>query len=162
VTTPRVLSIAPETVPAVLALNNAHAVELSWLDGDALASLLRQAFHACRIGAVDAFLIALDETADYDSPNYQWFRQRFDRFVYVDRIVVAAAARGRGYARRLYADLVPRAAEAGHRRIVCEVNTDPPNPASAALHAALKFHVIGVAPIHGGSKTVQYLVRSLP
>jgi predicted GNAT superfamily acetyltransferase len=30
----------------VLALNNAHAAELSWLDNDRLTLLLRQAFHA--------------------------------------------------------------------------------------------------------------------
>ena len=159
---PHLLPITPETAGAVLALNNAHAVELSWLDADGLAALLRQAFHATRIGTIDAFLLSLDESAAYDSPNYQWFRQRFDRFVYVDRIVVAEAARGRGYARCLYATLLRCAAEAGHRRIVCEVNTDPPNPASAALHAALGFRPIGTAPIHGGRKIVQYLARDLP
>jgi hypothetical protein len=77
---------------AVLALNNAHAVELSWLDAARLAHLLQQAFHARRIGTLDAFLIAFDQAADYDSPNYLWFRQRYARFVYVDRVVVAAAA----------------------------------------------------------------------
>jgi predicted GNAT superfamily acetyltransferase len=143
----------------VLALNNAHAAELSWLEPDGLAALLGQAFHARRIGAVDGFLLALDERASYDSPNYQWFRARYARFVYVDRVVVAPAARGRGYARRLYDDLFGRAAAAGHARVVCEVNRDPPNPASDAFHAALGFAEVGTAAIHGGSKTVRYLAR---
>jgi predicted GNAT superfamily acetyltransferase len=94
--------------------------------------LLRQVFHARRIGEVDGFLMAFDQGAAYDSPNYLWFRQRYRRFVYVDRVVVAPAARGRGYAGLLYADLFDRAGRTGHDIVVCEVNRDPPNPASDA------------------------------
>src|SRR5262249_40805743 len=146
---------------AVLALNNQHAVELSWLDADRLAGLVGQAFLARRIGGVEAFLLAFDQDADYDSPNFLWFRARYPRFVYVDRIVVAPAARGRGHARRLYEDLFGEALRGGHDRIVCEVNQDPPNAASDALHAALGFAEIGGARLHGGRKTVRYLERPL-
>ena len=155
------LPISPAIEPAVLALNNGHAAELSWLDDGRLATLLGQAFHARRIGDVDAFLLALDENALYDSPNYLWFRRRYRRFVYVDRVVVAPAARGGGYARRLYADLFRRAGQAGHDLVVCEVNSDPPNPASDAFHAAQGFGEVGSAAIHQGSKTVRYLARRL-
>ncbi len=156
---PRPISAADEA--AVLALNNAHAVELSWLDAARLTRLLGQAFHARRIGNLDAFLLAFDQAADYDSPNYLWFRERYARFVYVDRVVAAPAARGRGHARRLYADLFDRARQAGHDLVVCEVNADPPNPASDAFHAALDFTEVGSASIQGGSKTVRYLARNI-
>jgi predicted GNAT superfamily acetyltransferase len=145
----------------VLALNNEHAEELSWLDADRLVALAGRAFLARRIGAVDAFLLAFDQAADYDSPNFLWFRSRYPRFVYVDRIVVAPSARGRGHARRLYDDLFQHALGAGHERVVCEVNREPPNPASDAFHAALGFTEVGAAVIHGGSKTVRYLARPL-
>ena len=158
-TGPRSIAAADEA--AVLALNNAHAVELSWLDAARLAHLLQQAFHARTIGDLDAFLIAFDQAADYDSPNYLWFRQRHARFVYIDRVVVTAAARGRGHARRLYANLFDRARDAGHDLVVCEVNADPPNPASDAFHAALGFIEVGSASIHAGSKTVRYLARRI-
>ncbi|HLI10804.1 MAG TPA: GNAT family N-acetyltransferase [Alphaproteobacteria bacterium] len=147
---------------AVLDLNNAHAVELSWLEPERLSALLCQAFHARRLGALDAFLLAFDERAAYDSPNYLWFRSRYARFVYVDRVVVAPLARGRGYARLLYADLFARARSAGHAVIVCEVNAEPPNPASDAFHAALGFVEVGRAQIHQGRKTVRYLAYALP
>lgn len=146
---------------ALLALNNAHARELSWLEPDTLAKLVAEAFLARRVGVADALLLAFDQAADYDSVNYLWFRDRFDRFVYVDRVVVADAARGRGLARRLYDELFAAARVAGHARIVCEVNSDPPNPASDAFHAALGFVPIGTAQIHGGAKTVTYLERRL-
>lgn len=154
------LPISRDAEAAVLVLNNAHAIKLSWLEPGRLTAMLGQAFHARRIGRVEAFLLSFDESADYDSPNYLWFRARYPRFVYVDRVVVAPAARGRGHARHLYADLIGRAAAAGHDKIVCEVNSDPPNPASDAFHAALGFTEVGEAAIHSGSKTVRYL--SLP
>jgi predicted GNAT superfamily acetyltransferase len=142
---------------ALLALNNAHAQELSWLEAERLEYLISEAFLARRIGHVDAFLLAFDQDARYDSPNFIWFRARYPRFVYVDRIVVAPSARGRGCARRLYADLFEHAVRARHDRGVCEVNKIPPNPASDAFHAALGFVEIGTASVHGGSRTVRYL-----
>ena len=155
--------IAAGLEPAALALNNAHAMELSWLNPAQLRSLLRQAFYARRIGNLEAFLLALDERAsEYDSPNYLWFRSRYPRFVYVDRVVVSSEARGRGHARRLYADLIACATEAGHDLVVCEVNSAPSNKASEAFHASLGFTEVGTAVIHGGEKTVRYLALSLP
>ena len=123
--------------------------------------MIRAAFVVRRIGRADAFLLAFDQDADYDSPNFMWFRDRYKRFVYVDRIVVAPSARGRGYARQLYTDLFEQASRTGHTRVVCEVNADPPNPASDAFHAALGFTAVGSAAIHGGSKTVTYFSRDL-
>ena len=161
---PRIPAITPipaDAEPAILALNNANAVELSWLDPERLSMLLGQAFYARRVGEADALLLALDESARYDSPNYQWFRQRYRRFVYVDRIVVALAARGLGLARRLYGDLFRHAAAAAHDTVLCEINLDPPNPASDALHGSLGFAEVGRARIHGGVKTVRYFARTM-
>lgn len=146
----------------LLTLNNAHAAELSLLDAGRLAHLLRQALWAASIGDADAFMVMLDQSADHDSPNHRWFRNRYPRFAYVDRIVVSPAARGRGLARTLYAAAMQAAAAAGHTAITAEVNSDPPNPASDALHAALGFQQVGTASIHGGAKTVRYLMRALP
>jgi uncharacterized protein len=146
---------------SLLALNNAHAQELSWLEPARLLHLVSQAFLVRRIGNLDAFVLAFDQDAGYDSPNFLWFRARYVSFVYVDRIVVAASARGRGCARRLYQNLFEEAERAGHERVVCEVNLRPPNPASDAFHAALGFVEVGSASIHEGRKTVRYLSRAL-
>ena len=160
---PRPEPISTADLAAVLALNTQHASELSLLSPERLEQLVGMAFHARRIGgAVDAFLIAFDQDADYDSPNFLWFRARYPRFVYVDRIAVAASARGRGLARLLYEDLFAVARQAGHTIVTCEVNAEPPNPASDAFHAALGFREVGNAAIHGGAKTVRYFERPLP
>jgi predicted GNAT superfamily acetyltransferase len=67
------IDLQPVTVPvspAILALNNAHSVELAWLEAERFGSLVRQSFYARKIGVADAFLLAFDQTAPYDSPNY--------------------------------------------------------------------------------------------
>lgn len=145
---------------SLLALNNAHADELTILNSDALSGLIREAFLTLSVGDGDAFLIAFDERADYDSQNFLWFRDRFERFVYVDRVAVSQVARGRGLGRALYETLFRRARAAGHDRIVAEVNADPPNPASDAFHAAMGFSVIGSALLASG-KAVRYYERAL-
>lgn len=161
VVAPSILPISTEDEPVVLALNNLNAAELSLLDPAGLRALLAEAFYARRIGMVEAFLIGFDQTASYESPNFLWFRARYPRFAYVDRICVSEAARGRGHARRLYLDLFEAAAADGHERVVCEVNADPPNPGSDAFHAAMGFLPVGEASIHGGAKHVRYYERRL-
>ena len=145
----------------ILALNNEHAAELSWLEPERLTFLLGEAFYARRIGSLEAFIMTFDQDARYNSPNFLWFRERYQRFVYVDRVVVAAQARGRGHARRLYQDLFDHASRAGQAIVTCEVNAEPPNPASDAFHAALGFAEVGDAVIHGGKKAVRYYLREL-
>jgi predicted GNAT superfamily acetyltransferase len=153
--------IAPGDEADILALNNEHAAELSWLEAERLSFLLGEAFYARRIGDLEAFIMTFDQEANYDSPNFVWFRERYERFIYVDRVVVAAHARGRGHARRLYQDLFEHAERAGHTLVTCEVNADPPNPASDAFHAALGFTEVGDAVIHGGKKAVRYYVKQI-
>ncbi|WP_324263020.1 GNAT family N-acetyltransferase [Altererythrobacter sp. H2] len=118
------------------------------------------AFVALHVPLAQALLIAFDQHADYDSPNFLWFRDRYNRFVYVDRIIVAADARGQGLARQLYAQLFELAGHAGHVVVTCEINSDPPNPASDAFHAAAGFAEAGRAALANG-KTVRYLTRAL-
>jgi predicted GNAT superfamily acetyltransferase len=147
---------------SVLSLNNAHAKETSALDEVSLAALFGMAFYARGIdrGAA-AFLIAFDHNASYINPNFAWFKASREQFVYIDRIIVAKSARGQGFARLLYEDLFAAAKQAGHNRVVCEVNIEPPNPASDAFHAAMGFEGVGQAAIHNGAKTVRYFEKTL-
>jgi predicted GNAT superfamily acetyltransferase len=155
------LEESPSLRAALLALNNDHAVELSWADDAKLRNLVAIAFLAGRAGFADALLIAFDQDAHYDSPNFLWFRSRYARFVYVDRVVTTPQARGRGLASTLYGRLIEQAIAANHERIVCEVNVDPPNPGSQALHRSLGFVPVGDARLPTG-KTVIYLELKLP
>lgn len=151
----------PALLSGLLTLNALNETELSPLDGPGLRRLVRQSALTLRIGTGDALLIVLDQTADYDSPNFQWFKARYGDFLYIDRVVVARHARGQGCARRLYAALFDVAGRLQARRIVCEVNLDPPNPASDAFHRAMGFLEVGRGEVPGAGKTVRYLMRTL-
>ena len=164
VTTPQseIHDVLRSDIPAVLALNNAHALETSMLDEERLAELLNYAFYARGIdGGKSGFLLAMNHLAAYVNPNFNWFKERRRSFVYLDRVIVAASSRGRGLGRKLYIDLMAAASHAGHDRLVCEVNIDPPNPASDAFHAGMGFVSIGEATIHDGRKTVRYFEKLL-
>src|SRR4051812_43360911 len=87
----------PADFAAVLALNAESEHYLSPLNPARLAHLHRQAqYHrVIEINAqVVAFLLVIGPGADYDSVNYQWFAQRYDCFLYIDRVVVLAARQG--------------------------------------------------------------------
>ncbi len=147
---------------AMLALNAAHEKETSVLDLQALRALVDQAFHLGRRGdGGDGFMIALDQDAVYASANFAWFKARYPKFVYVDRVIVAAHARGGGLARAMYEELFAVSARKGHRVVCAEVYKIPPNPISDAFHARLGFEIIGEADSADGSKTMRYMARNL-
>jgi uncharacterized protein len=147
---------------AILLLNQASVAETSPMDRAGLDEYLAAAFHlGLRDEGRAAFLIALDQSSQHDGQNFGWFRARYDRFVYIDRIVVAEAARGQGHARSLYQELISKAEMAGHTLLCCEVNVEPPNAVSLAFHAALGFTEVGRAALDSKSKTVAYLGRQL-
>jgi uncharacterized protein len=149
-------------VAIMLPLNNSHTEETSALDDASFSALIDTAFYTRGIDrGATAFLIALDHKASYGSPNFLWFKAARESFVYIDRIIVLSSARGRGIARLLYDDLFAAAREAGHDRVVCEVNIDPPNLPSEAFHRTMGFEGVGEATIRNGTKTVRYLERTL-
>ena len=152
---------APGDIDALLALSNAQEREIGVFTRAAFAALVDMSFRTRMTSTRDAFLIALAERAPEIAPNYRWFAERFDRFVYIDRVVVAPAARRRGRARLLYDDLLTAAGHSGYARVCCEVNSDPPNPVSDAFHAALGFGEIGRAWLPDRGKTVRYLMRTI-
>lgn len=131
-------------VQAVLALNEESVWALSPLDETGFARHVATAAHAvvCEVdGKVAAFAFAYAPGTSYDSVNYRWFAERFQDFLYLDRIAVGASYRRNGIAALMY-DEIEQAATA-HERMVCEVNSQPPNEASLAFHAARGYRELG-------------------
>ncbi len=147
----------PSARAEALRLNARHQEQTSPLGAGRLDAMLAAAIAAPARADGRAFVIAFDEAADYDSPNFLWVRARVPRVVYVDRIVVAADLRRAGIGRALYGAIFRIAAARGVP-VACEVNSVPSNPVSAAFHEALGFAEIGRgAPAPG--KEVRYLLR---
>jgi uncharacterized protein len=147
----------------VCTLNNLFAQETSFLTEPEMSHLLQMAFYARGFaeqeGKLGAFLIALDERAEYANANFAFFRARRKRFVYIDRVITAEHATRQGFARRLYEDLFLQATLAQQTVLGCEVNLLPPNPASDAFHARMGFLEVGTAQLANG-KSVRYLERT--
>ena len=164
-----VLSIIPRRIddadlPALLALNNAHAAEIAFNDEGRFRALVASATLSMALGPAgdpDAFLVAFDHQAPPQGPNHAWFLARRARFLYVDRVCVHARARRRGLARSLYTGAFAAAVHRGLPLLCCEVNSEPPNPASDAFHAALGFVEVGRAFLPDRGKSVRYLERSV-
>jgi predicted GNAT superfamily acetyltransferase len=75
----------------------------------------------------------------YDGEEFNWFKHNFARFLYIDQIAIAIAARGAGVGAQVYRFLEQRAREQALTSLVCEVNLEPPNPVSLAFHTRQRF-----------------------
>ena len=116
---------------------------------------------ACLNGAVAAFVVAVRRGKNHDDPNYRWFAARYPEFLYVDRIIVAAAARGKGLGSHLYKDLFSVARRLQAQRVTCEIDCDPPNEPSLRLHERFGFRETGRHAVDGGKKMVSLQVAQL-
>jgi len=123
-------SLSLDLLPVLHRLNQDHVLELSSLNLAEFTSVTERASYFRSVGG-DGLLLAFDQNADYDSVNFLWFRERYQRFVYVDRIVVA------------------------------EFNCEPLNEVSEAFHSKMGFEPVGEAVLEGRGKSVRYVVRAL-
>lgn len=154
----------PADFDAILALNQASVHFLSPMDRSRLATLHQMAAYRrviARDGCVRAFLLAMREGSAYDSLNYRWIAERFDRFLYIDRVVIAGEMQGQGLGRMLYADLVSFARGTGVTTLTCEVDEDPPNPVSQRFHAAFGFRPVGHQRVGAAGKRVAFQALTL-
>lgn len=95
-------------------------------------------FRVCNIalaleddGVLRGFCMVLPPGTTYDSPNYLFFSDRYEHFVYLDRVAITASHQGRGGGVLLYRE-VERRADAPW--FTLEVNVVPPNEGSLRFH----------------------------
>lgn len=146
---------------AVLELNQACVPEVGDLTEITLQALTSEAdavvvAHA-RDGRFAGFYVTFGPGAAYGSVNYRWFADRYDSFVYLDRVAIGAGFRRQGLGSQMYRHVE---AHATARWFTLEVNVDPPNDASLAFHAALGFEEAGRQRTPYGT-TVSLMVRDL-
>ncbi len=133
----RLRPYAENDLDAVLELNEASVEVLSPLDGNRLRlliSLSEMSLVAEIDNEVAGFMLVFAEASDYDGESYGWFDQNYDNFLYVDRIIIDAAARGQGLASIFYQQLIDDARKLQKSCLLAEIDIEPPN------HASLKFH----------------------
>lgn len=154
--------ISEADYPAVLDLNMESVHFLSPLSRERLERLLAQsAYHKVleKDGRIAAFLVAFLAEAEYDSPNFLWLKNRCTSFLYIDRLVVRSDCRGIGIGTDLYRDLFSHAGAINIPRITCEVDIQPPNPASLRFHRRWGFQEIGSQWTPDGNKKVLFMEK---
>lgn len=141
----------------VLELNQALVHFLSPLTRKKLEELVKQCDFSYVVeidGIVEAFILALSDNKDYDSVNYQWFFHKYDRFLYIDRVVVSTDYQSQGLGRLMYKKIIKKAKEKEYPFLLAEIDVEPENPKSLNFHKSFGFIEVGRESIHNGKKVV--------
>jgi predicted GNAT superfamily acetyltransferase len=149
---------------AVLALNNTAGRSILALDAARLRYFFDHAdyFRVAEIdGHLAGFLIALRNGADYHSPNYRWFSERYQDFAYIDRIVIANAYRRHGLGRIFYCDVCSYA-EMRVPVLTCEVFLEPRDDVVVLFHGTYGFQEVGQQRMGEDGPQVSLLAMALP
>jgi predicted GNAT superfamily acetyltransferase len=156
--------VREQELDSVLALNNAAGTTILPLDKARLLTLNEQGAYF-RVALVDGniagFLIALREDAEYGSPNFLWFRERYKNFLYIDRIVIARPYQGLGLGRIFYSD-VTSYAEVRVPLLACEVFLEPRDDVSVLFHGTYGFQEVGQQAMGIVNRRVGLLAKDLP
>ena len=151
--------ICREDLGALIDLNNSEVPKVGPLTEDTAEQLIEFAALLFALGdPLEAFCVALPPGTQYGSANYRWVSERYDSFIYLDRICVAPSAQRRGYGRALYEAIEQNS---DSEWFLLEVNTRPENPESLAFHAALGFVELGRAEPYGDGTEVAYFGKRL-
>jgi predicted GNAT superfamily acetyltransferase len=149
----------------ILALNLADVAHTSPLDAERLIFLDGMScYHrvACIDGEVSGFLLAMRSGAAYENDNFAWFNRRYPSFVYVDRVVISSAARGRGLGSLLYRDLFAWARQHDILLVTCEYNIVPANEPSRLFHERFGFKEQATQWVANRSKQVSLQTAEIP
>ena len=158
---PIVRNIEITDVDRVLAINNANTPSVSELTLSELETDIKNCLHALAIdnehGEVCAFCITFAPDAPDAGENHRWFADRFESFVYLDRIAIDPTYQNLGLGVLLYQSVEQQMIDsAQHSLLCCEVNLEPPNPGSLRFH-----HRIGFIEVGQHSPQEDYLVSML-
>lgn len=155
--------VTNDDLDAVLALNEASVPHVNSIDRGQMEWFAQHARYF-RVVTLDdglaGFLIGLLPGLDYASLNYRWFSDHYERFAYIDRVAVAADARRRRIASRLYEDFA-ETMRGQADVLTCEVNIRPPNASSMAFHLQHGFVQVASQTTEGGSKEVALMEKTL-
>lgn len=138
----------PDDLAAVHGINDGAVPAVGATTPDELAHIAAESVIALVVdvdATVAGFCLVLGPHADYGSQNYAWFSERYDDFVYLDRVAIAPPFHRRGIGRALYAEVERLVAERrpAAREFALEVNLRPRNDTSLAFHAELGFSEVG-------------------
>ena len=150
-----------EDLEAIRGINQANIPEVSHIESiDRLKQLINWSSHTIvvRDSEIAGFIILMREDQDYESPNYDFFNNKNEPFLYVDRIAIHENHQRKGLGKLIYSKVIELGKEL-EVNITCEVNTIPRNEPSLAFHAGFGFEAVGTKAYEDHS--VVYLTKFL-
>ena len=125
-----------------------------------LLELSEVSLGAYQDGTLIGFVLCLLPKTEYGSLNYAWFNQRYDQFIYVDRIAVAKDSRNSGIGTLLYQQVFDYASQHGIP-VTAEVSLKPSNEGSDRFHLRHGFVTVGELD-HGAKAVTMYIKDKKP
>ncbi|WP_196814224.1 GNAT family N-acetyltransferase [Butyrivibrio sp. LC3010] len=157
--------IEPKVYDYILKLNEEYVDVLIPTDRGELEYFAEKAvlFHVIYVDESPAgFIIALREgLEDYDFKSYRWFKERYSKFLYIDRIVVDKEYWKKGIGRKLYQYAFDYAKGNDIEIVGAAITTVPYNKESLAFHANMGIHEVGEQLIRGGNVRISQQVKEL-
>ena len=134
-----VFTEAPENkeLNILYSLNQQNTPEVGELESiNVLSKLINMSainFYVLEDDEIIGFVICFRENSEYKSPNYNYFKNKEDKFLYIDRVVIKESYRRRGAGSYLY-DRLDELAKKEDIPLCCEVNIMPRNEISLSFH----------------------------
>jgi len=153
----RLRSYQPADLAAIHAINQAAVPavgtetidDLGWIADASIITVVAETDDTAdgtdRGPEIAGFCLVLAPGTEYDSLNYQWFSERYNDFVYLDRVAISPAYKRRGLGLAMYTEVERLAGERcpTATQFLLEVNLEPRNDDSLAFHARLGFVEVG-------------------
>lgn len=146
--------IKTDDLDTIVDINQSALEGVGTLDYESAALLVKKSDQAVVLdvdGDVAGFVITLPMGTDYDSSRYEWFEDRLEDFVYLDRIVVADTHRRQGVASRLY--------DAVEADLPVALEIYETNDVSLEFHRGRGYRQIGEL-MHDGKRNLMMLKAS--
>ena len=152
-----------EDFETILRLNEEEVQYTAPMDLELLENIFESS-DFCHVAEINkkvvAFVLALREGTTYDSVNYKWFSEHYEKFLYVDRIVVSGEHKGKKIGSMLYEKTLEYGKTSGVL-MVAEINIEPPNLTSLKFHKKFGFSEVGQLSSDDKHKIVSLQVSTL-
>jgi len=134
-------------IPQIKLINDSESEWVGEESEDFFKRYLDISFFLVAINKQDeviGFVMVMDGNEEYDSINFLWFKQKYNNFRYIDRIVIKEDYRLAGIADKLYNFVSVSMVEDNRRSfLVVKVSIEPLNLASKKFHLKKGFQKVG-------------------
>ena len=107
----------------------------------------------------EATMIKRIDDKEYDYKSYKWFGEKYSKFLYIDRIVIAKDYRRQGLGNQLYQYAFEHAKTDGIGIIAAAINAE--NKDSLEFHKRMGFSEVGNQLIRGGTIKISQQMKKV-